>query len=130
MQTAKHASFYAFHQPPAGLDGSRSRTEADGQGAFLDHGIATARQVTRRITHDFNNLVSVVQEYATVLQDQPHLDSESKELVELIAQAGSQLTSLTDRLARFADTPSEALRARFNLNRVVMDFIDQIGRPG
>ena len=129
MQTAKHASFYAFHQPPAGLDGSRSRTEADGQGAFLDHGIATARQVTRRITHDFNNLVSVVQEYTTVLQDQPHLDSESKELVELIAQAGSQLTSLTDRLARFADTPSEA-RARFNLNRVVMDFIDQIGRPG
>ena len=116
---------YAFHHPCAGWDGSRSWAKVDGQEALLDQGITIARQLTRRITHDFNNLISVVQGYTTVLQGRPQLDSESKELVGLIAQAGSQLAGLTDRLARFANTPSQA-RARLNLNRVVMDIIDQI----
>ena len=53
------------------------------------------------------------------------MDSESKELVRLITQAGSQLAGLTDRLARFAGTPSDA-RGRLNLNRVVKDLIEQI----
>ena len=94
------------------------------QDILLDHGITTAKQMTRRITHDFNNLISVVQGYSTVLQGRPQLDSECKELVSLIEQAGSQLAGLTDRLARFADTPTEE-RTRLNLNRLVEDFVDQ-----
>ena len=94
------------------------------QDVLLEHGITTAKQITRRITHDFNNLISVVQGYSTVLQGRPQLDSESKELVSLIEQAGSQLAGLTDRLARFADIPTEE-RTRLNLNRLVADFVDK-----
>ena len=117
---------YAFHQPGAEWGGHGPGAEADSQEALLDHGIATARLATRRITHDFNNLISVVQGYTTILQGRPHLDPESQELVSLIAQAGSQLAGTTDRLARFVDSPSQD-RARLNLNQVVMAFIDQPG---
>ena len=66
-----------------------------------------------------------------MLQGRAQLDQGSKELADLIELAVSQLASVTDKMARFAEVPSQE-RTRFNLNKVVSDFIDQSinGVPG
>ena len=121
------ASVYAFHLRGADGDEVGSWAEANCPEHLLEYGIATAKQMTRRVTHDFNNLISVIQGYTTVLQGRAQLDSRSKELAGLIELAGSQLASVTDRMARFAEVPSQE-RVRLNLNKVVSDFIDQTSK--
>ena len=80
--------------------------------------------MTRRVNHDFNNLISVVRGYASILQANPQLDAECKQVAGLIEQAGGELAGLTHRLACFADPPPHA-PARLNLNQVVDEFLGQ-----
>ena len=48
---------YAFHVRRADRASVKSWTETDAPEHLLEHGIATAKQMTRRVTHDFNNLI-------------------------------------------------------------------------
>ena len=89
---------------------------------LLDYNIRTAKQLTRRVNHDFNNLISVVRGYASILQGNPRLDEDSKQVADLIEQAGAELAGLTDRLACFADPPPHA-PAKLSLNQLVDEFL-------
>lgn len=85
---------YAFHRESSEQSGTAPKAQANRQEDLLYHSIYTARLMANRITHDFNNLLSVVRGYASVLQGRPDLDQESKELAGLIEQAGSHLACL------------------------------------
>ena len=94
----------------------------DDQDVLLDYSIRTAKQMTRRVNHDFNNLISVVRGYASILQSNPRLDAESKQVADFIEQAGGELANLTHRMACFADPPPH-VPAKLNLNQVVGEFL-------
>lgn len=98
--------------------------EADAEEALLDYGVDTAKQVMRCVTHDFNNLISVVRGYASVMQGLPNLDEDSRQWVGFIDQAGSELAGLTERMARFAENREIDL-IRLNLNTVLEEFVSQ-----
>jgi two-component system cell cycle sensor histidine kinase/response regulator CckA len=89
---------------------------------LLAHSVRTAKQMARWVNHDFNNLISVVRGYASILQGNPHLDEDSKQLAGLIEQAGAEIAGVTDRLACFADPPPHD-PARLNLNKVFGGFL-------
>ena len=82
-----------------------STGQAVARGVLLDHGVRTAKEMSRRVNHDFNNLIAVVRGYASILQANPRLDLDSKHLAGLIEQAGAELAGLTGRLACFANPP-------------------------
>ena len=96
----------------------------DDREVLLAHSVQTARQVVRRISHDFNNLIAVVRGYASVLRGNPQLADDSEKLAGLIEQAGAEVASLADRLASFADPPPHQ-PTKLNLNRVVSEFLGQ-----
>ena len=96
------------------------QTDADEE--LLDYGVDTAKRMVGMVTHDFNNLIAVVRGYAAVLQGHTLLDEDSKGIAGLIEQAGSELSGLTERMARFAEARANGL-ARLNLNTVVEEFI-------
>jgi len=100
------------------------RREADTEEALLDYGVDTAKQMVRCVTHDFNNLISVVRGYAAVMQGLPNLDEDSRQWVGFIDQAGSELAGLTERMARFAEVREIDL-VRLNLNLVIGEFASQ-----
>ena len=99
-----------------------SSRKVDDQEVPLTHSVRTAKQMARRVNHDFNNLISVVRGYASILQGNPRLDEDSMQLACLIEQAGGELAGLTDRMADFADPPLHE-PARLNLNQVVDEFL-------
>ena len=94
----------------------------DAQEVLLDHSVRTAKQMARRVNHDFNNLISVVRGYASILQGNPQLDEDSKQLAGLIEQAGAELAGVTNRMACFADPPLHD-PAILNLNQLVDGFL-------
>lgn len=91
---------------------------------LLDYGVDTAKIMVRRGAHDFNNRIAVVRGYASVLQGRPVLDQDSRELVGLIEQAGSELAALTEQMAKFEDTGDSEF-SWFNLNSVILAFVNE-----
>ena len=94
--------------------------------ALQAHGVETAKRIVHRVTHDFNNLIALVRGYAAVLRGQVELDEDSQQLASFIEQAGSELASLTDRWAHFADSGPHD-QVRLNLNLIVEQFVSQNG---
>ena len=84
----------------------------------------TAKIMVRRGAHDFNYRIAVVRGYASVLQGRPVLDQDSRELVGLIEQAGSELAALTEQMAKFEDTEDSEF-SWFNLNSVILAFVNE-----
>ena len=80
--------------------------------------------MVRRGAHDFNYRIAVVRGYASVLQGRPVLDQDSRELVGLIEQAGSELAALTEQMAKFEDTEDSEF-SWFNLNSVILAFVNE-----
>ena len=115
------ARIYAFHSPVIERGKPTRWAGEAAQEILLFNGIDTAKRLVRRISHDFNNLISVVRGYNAVLQSQPHLDHESKQLTEMIERAGCDLAGLSDRLAGFADTGPRN-QERISLNHIVRGF--------
>ena len=91
---------------------------------LLDYGVDTAKIMVRRGAHDFNYRIAVVRGYASVLQGRPVLDQDSRELVGLIEQAGSELAALTEQMAKFEDTEDSEF-SWFNLNSVILAFVNE-----
>ena len=91
---------------------------------LLDYGVDTAKIMVCCVAHDFNNLIAVVRGYASVLQGRPVLDQDSRELVGLIEQAGSELAALTEQMAKFADTRDSDF-SWYNLNSVISEIVNE-----
>lgn len=99
----------------------------DPQGAGLEdtrlqHSISAARNLSKRLAHDFNNIIAVVQGYAELLQARLARDEEARNMAEVIGQMGAEASSVTHRLASFANTPP-LNAASLDLNQVVRDFL-------
>ena len=115
---------YAFHHPASERESITYPDGSDHREVLLVHSIKTAKQILGRVTHDFNNLIAVIRGYASVLQGNPRLAEDSKQLASFIEQAGAELGGLADRLARFADVPLIELTT-LNINRLVAEFLGQ-----
>ncbi len=121
-------ALWVFNEMPGQSSGPAPEPESlapgapDPEDARMGHCIGTARLLARRMAHDFNNIMAVVQGYAGMLKDRLKQDTESRGMAELIGQMGDEATSVTSRLAAFANAHPLEL-ADVNLNRVVESFL-------
>lgn len=73
------------------------------------------------VTHDFNNLLTLITGYSRLLTDQLREDSQLRRHAEKISKAGSQATELVSQLLAFS-RKSELQSAVINVNEVIVDF--------
>ncbi len=117
------AALGVFNRAPAPDSPSSISSGAPGQeDVRMQNSIATARAVARRLAHDFNNIIAVVQGYADLLKFRLTEDAEGRGMAELISQMGEEATAVTQRLASFANARPADL-AEVDLNLVVADFV-------
>ncbi len=120
------ARLYVFHQATSDRKAIGPSDGGQDPEVLLAHSVQTAGLIVRRVTHDFNNLIAVVRGYAAVLQGNPQLAEDSKQLASFIELAGAELADLTDRLARFSDPPPHD-PTKLNLNRGSTSFLAKNG---
>ncbi|MFQ6026885.1 MAG: ATP-binding protein [Dehalococcoidia bacterium] len=107
--------------PPPATDGPADHRE---ENIVLSHSIETAKRIASKVAHDFNNVLTVVQGYAFLLQNRTQLDGSSRELAELIETAGNEAIHITTRLAWFANSML-ATECSVDLNQLIEEFIYQ-----
>ena len=99
-------SLYVFNRefnrlsaPDAGpsIWGQDSQEDAE-----LRRCITVAKGFARKIAHDFNNHLAVMQGFASILQNRLRDDEPNRELAEQIEVSGADALKLTNRLSRFA----------------------------
>ena len=73
------------------------------------------------VTHDFNNLLTLITGYSRLLTDQLRDDSQLRRHAEKISKAGSQATELVSQLLAFS-RKSQIQSAVININEVIVDF--------
>ncbi|MGM0556643.1 MAG: ATP-binding protein [Myxococcota bacterium] len=73
------------------------------------------------VTHDFNNLLTLITGYSRLLTDQLREDSRLRRHAEKISKAGSQATELVSQLLSFS-RKSQLQSAVINVNEVIVDF--------
>lgn len=73
------------------------------------------------VTHDFNNLLTLITGYSRLLTDQLRDDSRLRRHAEKISKAGSQATELVSQLLAFS-RKSQLQSAVVNVNEVIVDF--------
>jgi signal transduction histidine kinase/CheY-like chemotaxis protein len=114
----------AFNQPG-------DRMVEQGPGSFsgpgpeetrMSHFIEAARLASRRLAHDFNNIMAVVQGYADLLKLRLKQDTESCGMAEIIGKMGEEASEVTARLAAFVNLPAPVMD-EVDLNRVVEAFL-------
>ncbi len=70
------------------------------------------------VAHDFNNILTVIQGYASILKHKPGLDEETVEALDQVSQASDRAASLTRQLLTFSR--KQILQATsLDLNQVV-----------
>jgi PAS domain S-box-containing protein len=73
------------------------------------------------VTHDFNNLLTLITGYSRLLTDQLRDDSRLRRHAEKISKAGSQATELVSQLLSFS-RKSQLQSAVININEIIVDF--------
>lgn len=97
-----------------------ARPPAD-QAALL-HSIKIAKNFSRRNAHDFNNIIAVVQGFASILQNRLAQDAANRELAEQIEASACEALKLTSWLSSFANNnPGEMVE--LDLNQPVEEFL-------
>ena len=119
-------SLYVFIQAlgrlPAPDVGSSIWCQDSRADAELRRCITTAKGFARKMAHDFNNHLAVMQGFASILQNRLREDEPNRELAEQIELSGSNALKLTSRLSSFAsDISGEAVA--LDLNRLVQEAI-------
>jgi PAS domain S-box-containing protein len=84
-------------------------------------------QLSGGVAHDFNNILTVVQMHASLLESQGHLPQEARESAGEIARAADRATNLTRQLLTFSRR--QAMQARnLDLNEVVANMTQMLHR--
>ena len=90
--------------------------------ASLLHAIKIAKHFSRRNAHDFNNIIAVVQGFASILQSRLAHDTANRELAEQIEASACEALKLTSWLSSFANNnPGEMVE--LDLNQPVEEFL-------
>ena len=99
------------------------RGQESQEDAELRRCIVVAKGFARKMAHDFNNHLAVMQGFASILQRRLKEDEQNRELAEQIELSGAEALKLTTRLSQF----SNELRAKpvpLNLNQLVQEAIE------
>ena len=84
-------------------------------------------QLAGGVAHDFNNMLTVIDGFSTLLLDELDPTDERRELVDEIQRATARAASLTGQL--LSVSRRQALRLQpFDLNKLVSDLQPQLGR--
>lgn len=84
-------------------------------------------QLSGGVSHDFNNLLTVITGYCECLEDDATLTDDSREMVQEIYRAGDRAASLTRQLLAFSR--QQVFQAKvLNLNEIVTETGKMLGR--
>ena len=124
-------ALYVFNRPlipsidcPDGPGTGASTWGQDGQeDAELRRCIAVAKGFSRKMAHDFNNHLAVMQGFASILQNRLQEDEQNRGLAEQIELSGAEAVKLTGWLSLFSsDLPGNP--AWLDLNHLVQEAIE------
>ena len=91
--------------------------------AELHRCIAVAKGFSRKMAHDFNNHLAVMQGFASILQNRLKEDEQNKGLAEQIELSGGEALKLTGWLSHFSSDLSDK-PVLLDLNQLVQEAID------
>ena len=128
-------ALYVFNRPFNRLTGPDVMSSGWGQDsqedAELRRCIAVAKGFSRKMAHDFNNHIAVMQGFASILQNRLKEDEQNRGLAEQIELSGAEAPKLTNRLSIFSiDFPAEPVS--LDLNQLVQEAIEtgRVDQPG
>jgi two-component system cell cycle sensor histidine kinase/response regulator CckA len=99
-----------------------SHTIADIEDAKLIHSIEVAKRFGRKTAHDFNNILAVVQGFASILQNRLQRDEANLGIAQQIEASALEALRLTNWLSTFANNQPTEL-ASLDLNKVVEECL-------
>jgi signal transduction histidine kinase/ActR/RegA family two-component response regulator len=79
------------------------------------------------VAHDFNNLLTVINGNCEMLLELHQLDSEARELIEMILRNGERAANLTKQLVAFS-RKQRMVSEVVNLNTVIADMVNLLRR--
>jgi two-component system, cell cycle sensor histidine kinase and response regulator CckA len=103
---------------PSRLAGSRIEE------AQLVHSIDVAKRLSRKMAHDFNNILAVIQGFAAILQNRLQQDEANRVLAEQIEASATEALKLTNWLSSFANTQADE-PTKLDLNQIAARFPSQ-----
>lgn len=84
-------------------------------------------QLSGGVSHDFNNLLTVIMGYCECLEEDASLKSDSRDMIQQIYRAGGRAAALTRQLLAFSR--QQVFQAKvLNLNEIVTDTGKMLGR--
>jgi signal transduction histidine kinase len=90
--------------------------------AQLAHSIDVAKRFSRQMAHDFNNILAVIQGFATIMQNRLQQDEANRNLAEQIEASATEALKLTNWLSSFANSQADEL-IELDLDHVVARFL-------
>ncbi|MFB3118981.1 MAG: response regulator [Stenotrophomonas maltophilia] len=123
-------ALYVFNRPlnrlPAPDVGSLGWGQDSQEDAELRRCIAVAKGFSRKLAHDFNNHLAVMQGFASILQNRLKEDEQNRELAVQIELSGAEALKLTSRLSNFSNDLL-GKPVPLDLNQLVQEAIE-VGR--
>ncbi|MFB3098292.1 MAG: response regulator [Dehalococcoidia bacterium] len=123
-------ALYVFNRPlnrlPAPDVGSLGWRQDSQEDAELRRCIAVAKGFSRKLAHDFNNHLAVMQGFASILQNRLKEDEQNRELAAQIELSGAEALKLTSRLSHFSND-LHGKPVPLDLNQLVQEAIE-VGR--
>jgi signal transduction histidine kinase len=90
--------------------------------AQLAHSIDVAKRFSRQMAHDFNNILAVIQGFATIMQNRLQQDEANRNLAKQIEASATEALKSTNWLSSFANSQADEL-IELDLDHVVARFL-------
>jgi CheY-like chemotaxis protein len=88
----------------------------------LDHSIRIAKTFSRRTAHDFNNIIAVMQGFASILQNRLKDEAANRDMAGQVVTSADEALKLTSWLSAFANNIPDG-PVRIDLSRGVAEFL-------
>ena len=120
-------ALYVFNRPfnrlpaPVGVSSGWGRDSQED--AELRRCISVAKGLARKMAHDFNNHIAVMQGFASILQNRLKEDEQNRGFAEQIELSGAEALKLTGRLSHFSND-LQGMPVPLDLNLLVLKAIE------
>ena len=124
-------ALYVFNRPFAPEVVSSGWGQDSQEDAELRRCIGVAKGFARKMAHDFNNYLAVMQGFASILQNRLKEDDQNRELAEQIELSGAEALKLSGRLSHFSND-LDGKPFPLDLNVLVQETIEagRVDQPG